>query len=367
MTSGADRCGYHAIFETLRHEILDGKYDGTKALPSEWALARRFGVSRPTISRAVLELVREGMVVRRQGAPTALTRFAQNASGVLGIIMQGEWNYEDLYPAICRRIITIAERSGWRVVRHSLAPLRGRERVRMIKSIVERFTSEHVTGVFLQPMECMNGSEKLNQDIVAHLKAAGIHVMLLDYDIVQMPMRSDCDLVGVDNFAAGYALGCHIYERGARRVSFATVPMSAPSSAGRMHGLAVALQRCGLRWWPGENEMICNFDDPRAVAAFLRQRRPDAIVAYNDAAALQIAGSLASLGKSVPGDVMLAGFDDIPAASSATPPLTTMRQPVDDIANVAFLMLVDRIRKPNLPPRKTLLPCTLVPRASTLG
>ena len=38
------KIGYKEIFETLRKEVLDGKYDDTTVLPSEWALARRFGV-----------------------------------------------------------------------------------------------------------------------------------------------------------------------------------------------------------------------------------------------------------------------------------------------------------------------------------
>lgn len=366
MQSGRSlKAGYKAIFETLRKEVLDGKYDGTTVLPSEWALARRFEVSRPTISRAILEMVREGLVVRRQGAPTTLTRFAKNASGAIGIVVQGEWNYEDLYPSIVRSLASMLERSGWKVVRCGLEPSGGRRRVQAIRDVVKRLESEHVSGVFFQPIECIRDSSRFNEEIVARLEDSGIYVTLLDYDIEPLPGRSRCDLVGVDNFAAGYALGRHLRETGAERIAFFCMPFAAPSVQGRLRGLAAALQDDGIRWWPDDNTMSCSPGSAKDVAGFLRSRRPDAVVAYNDKAALALLKTFSSLGMTVPGDVLLAGFDDIPASAASAPPLTTMAQPLDEIASAAFHTLTSRIRSPWLPPRKTLLHCLLVPRAST--
>ena len=111
--------------------------------------------------------------------------------------------------------------------------------------------------------------------------------------------------------------------------------------------------------------MSCSPESAKDVAEFMRGHRPDAVVAYNDKAALSLLKTFSSLGVAVPGDVLLAGFDDIPAAATSAPPLTTMAQPVDEIASAAFHTLTSRIRSPQLPPRKTLLHCRLIPRAST--
>ena len=99
----------------------------------------------------------------------------------------------------------------------------------------------------------MRESARFNAEIVARLKAANIHTVLLDYDIAQLPFRSDCDLVGVDNFAAGYALGRHMFERGARRVAFHVRRFAAPSVADRLRGMAAALQEAGVNWRMSEN------------------------------------------------------------------------------------------------------------------
>ena len=71
------------------------------------------------------------------------------------------------------------------------------------------------------------------------------------------------------------------------------------------------------------------------------------------------------LGKRVPEDIMLAGFDDVQFASVMTPQLTTIHQPCDDIASMAFKALQERIADLSLPPREIFLPAPLVVRKST--
>ena len=96
----ADKVGHGEIFEIIRREILSGKFDETRKLPSESSLAMRFNVSRPTISRVTLDLKREGLIITHRGAPTTLSRFALNATGRLGIVVPGEC-YAEIFKPIC--------------------------------------------------------------------------------------------------------------------------------------------------------------------------------------------------------------------------------------------------------------------------
>ena len=59
---------HREIYQALLKEILDGAYDSIQRLPSEAQLVRRFGVSRPTASRALRDLQSEGVIERRLGA-----------------------------------------------------------------------------------------------------------------------------------------------------------------------------------------------------------------------------------------------------------------------------------------------------------
>ena len=75
--------------------------------------------------------------------------------------------------------------------------------------------------------------------------------------------------------------------------------------------------------------------------------------------------TLKKLGRRIPEDVMVVGFDDVESAAQMDPPLTTIRQPSEAIAAAAFRALVGRIAVPSLPPCEIYLPAPLVVRAST--
>ena len=100
---------------------------------------------------------------------------------------------------------------------------------------------------------------------------------------------------------------------------------------------------------------------------FAGKRRPDAIVCRNDALAARLIRELADLRIDIPRSVKVAGFDDATSARTLTPPLTSIRQPVARIAEAATQALLDRIRKPETPPKSILFDADLICRASTVG
>ena len=108
-------------------------------------------------------------------------------------------------------------------------------------------------------------------------------------------------------------------------------------------------------------------DDAARIRRFVRREKPDAFFCYNDIQAVRLMKTLAAIGLRVPGDILVAGFDDVSAARLADPPLTTLRQPCDELAALAWKMLRERIVNPSLPPRAALLDAPLAVRESTGG
>jgi LacI family transcriptional regulator len=100
-----------------------------------------------------------------------------------------------------------------------------------------------------------------------------------------------------------------------------------------------------------------------------RRIRPSAVFASNDDMALGVLAAAQRLGLSVPGDLSIAGFDDSTAAGLVWPPLTTVRQPMDEMARVAVEMLIAANRHDAEPPSEQslhrVLPHELVVRDST--
>ena len=108
-----------------------------------------------------------------------------------------------------------------------------------------------------------------------------------------------------------------------------------------------------------ENVLFAEPGDRQAVADFLKKGIPDAFVAGNDVAAAVLGKTLAKIGHGAE-KIRLVGFDDVAVAAELG--LTTVRQPLDAIAEAAMQTLVSRIKTPDLPPRTILLDAELVVR-----
>ena len=394
--------GHKEIFEALRREILAGKYDSDRHLPSEAALSRRFGASRPTISRVTLDLKREGLVTTRRGAPTTITRYALNATGALGLVVPGE-GYAEIFKPLERRLEWLAERAGWDLIHGEIKSSDPKVRAREVRRLAYQFSKEHVAGVFFQPLEFIRDAHKASEESVAYFDKTGIAVVLLDYDIVLPPERSSYDVVGIDNFAAGLAIGRHLVrtgakriavvlldydiapppkrsrydvvgidnmaaglavgrhllDSGARRIAFLHRPNAAPTVTNRMRGVASAVIESGGTWSLKDNVLFAEPENRRAVTMFLANGVPDAFVAGNDVAAAALGKTLVKIGKGAE-RIRLVGFDDVEVAAKHN--ITSARQPLDAIAEIALQTLVSRIKTPALPPRTILLGAELVVR-----
>lgn len=343
------------IFESLRREILAGKFDEERKLPSENVLSRRFKVSRNTISRVTLDLKREGLIITRPGAATVLSRFAINATGALGLIDPGS-GQGNVLSTICRHIVRFAEQAGWDVIREFVKTTEPVARAREIEGLAARFSSEHVSGVFMQPLEYLSDNASASNDVVMHLDRAKIPVVLLDYDIVTPPARSRYDLVTIDNLAAGLAVGRKLLASGSRRLAFLRSPGSASTVGERCNGVACAVIKHGGVWTEKGNVLCASPENARAISRFVRTVCPDAIVCGNDALAIRLRKTLERL--DLYGSIRLAGFDDQPGV--AWNGYVTVRQPCEDLAAVAFQTLVSRIKNPRLPVRTVSLPTSVV-------
>ena len=349
--------GHEEIFQVVRHEILSGKFDADKRLPSESALAERFGCSRPTISRVTLDLKREGLIATRKGAPSMVTRYALNATGALGLVVPGE-SYTEIFKPIISSLSRMVEQAGWDLIQGEIKSEKPSVRAREARRLAYRFSKEHVAGVFFHPLELIANATRANEEAISYFENAGIAVVLLDFDILLPPGRSRYDMVGIDNLSAGLAVGRHLLGKGAKRIAFNMRAHAAATVMIRMTGVMEAVVESG-REWSRRNVLVADPGNVRAVSRFLNSFRPDAIVAWNDVGAVHLRETLHKIGGGAE-KIRLAGFDDVAAAEEAG--ITTVRQPLGDLASTALQTLISRIKSPELPPRTILLHAPLIVR-----
>ena len=173
--------------------------------------------------------------------------------------------------------------------------------------------------------------------------------------------------VGSDNIDAGRLVGEHFIERGRRKVAFlGHADEHYPEFAHRYQGLCDALRSNGVQPDPAlQFDAVTSDEAGYAAARRLIESGAafDAVFAASDVIAIGAMRALDEAGLSVPGDVAVVGFDNIPAASMTHPPLSTIMQDTQGAGELLVETLLAHIEGSDPPP--TRLPTRLIVRASS--
>jgi len=357
---------YRQLYNELHRDIVSGRVKSGERLPSEAELVRTFGASRITVGRALRDLQREGLVERRPGSGTYVrprrTTPQVTDSLTFGLLAPDLGRTEVLDP-ICRAL-TAAPAGRPHAV---LWGAGGGEDAAAIEaaawSLCGQYIERRVAGVFFAPLELTPSKDSINRRVSHALDDAGIPVVLIDRSVEPYGRRERHDLVGIDNRRAGFRITEHLVANGAIRIGFAGMTDAAPTVDARLAGYREALHVHGVPVHP--QLVLCIRADVAAEAvAFVREVHPDAIVCANDHIAGLVMQALVSAGVRIPADVRLVGIDDVDYAALLPVPLTTLRQPCREIGIAAMAAMLDRINRPDLPPRDIFLHPMLVVRQS---
>lgn len=180
--------------------------------------------------------------------------------------------------------------------------------------------------------------------------------------------RADLPTVESDSFAGARQATQYLIDLGHTRIGFIGGRPDLRSAALRDAGYRRALSDSGIAFDPGlvrdgYYEQLAARKP--ALSLLSSPDRPTAVFAANDLTGIATLEAAAELGLEVPRDLSVIGFDDIPEASQMTPPLTTIRQPMQTLGATAARMVVSLMAGEALETTHILLPTKLVPRATT--
>lgn len=175
----------------------------------------------------------------------------------------------------------------------------------------------------------------------------------------------DVNYLDVDNVAGGYDATLHLLRLGHKRVATITGPRDMIAGNDRFQGYCLALEERGVDF-RAELVVEGDFSEAGGYAATRRllPARPTAIFIASDRMAEGALRALREAGLRVPQDVAIVGYDDMPNAATMMPPLTTIRQPINQMGALAVGALIDMIQNPHSHKRHIVLPVELVIRES---
>ncbi|WP_226656042.1 LacI family DNA-binding transcriptional regulator [Leifsonia sp. LS1] len=178
---------------------------------------------------------------------------------------------------------------------------------------------------------------------------------------------ADMAAVGATNWAGGVAATRHLLALGHTRIACVSGPTELMCSRARTAGYQSALAEAGIAFDPALTAVgrFGQADGERAGSRLLSlPDRPTAVVAANDMQALGVYDAAAALGLRIPEDVSVVGFDDVRPALWARPPLTTVRQPLQEMAEEATRLAL-RMRTGEAEATRIELATSFVERSST--
>jgi DNA-binding LacI/PurR family transcriptional regulator len=170
--------------------------------------------------------------------------------------------------------------------------------------------------------------------------------------------------VDIDNQGGAFAAVSHLVAEGRQRIATISGPLDMTAGQDRLIGYRSAITAGGLPLDPLLEE-AADFTREGGAQAMgrLLERRPqlDAVFAASDLMAVGALRTLTEAGRQVPDDIAIVGYDDDPIAASATPPLTTVRQPIEEMGREMARLLLAPVDAP----RRVILTTELEVRRSS--
>ncbi|MFF9808360.1 LacI family DNA-binding transcriptional regulator [Streptomyces coeruleorubidus] len=212
--------------------------------------------------------------------------------------------------------------------------------------------------------QCVLSVSQLSEEERDQLTAKGIPFVVFDPN-EELP--DDVPFVGATNWRGGQTATRHLIELGHRRIAMISGP-DHPFCLARMAGYTSALTEAGL---PVDPDLVLKTfltrEDGCTAARDLLSRpdRPTAVFTANDMQALGVYQAARELGLSIPEDLSVVGFDDVPAVAWADPPLTTVHQPLAEMAVAATELALALGRGEDVPQVGLEIATTLTVREST--
>jgi len=339
---------YEGIKRELKAQIERGELAEGTRVPSEYELARRFGVSRNQTRQALRELELEGFIFRKRGSGSYVARTEDR---VVRAVADRDTTVALVFPrylsGYCRDVVDgfmqhIAQ-AGFQTIAYNVQFDEDSE-ARSLKAIAESGVSGLAVWVEHNNETCRN--------LMKSLCRRGFPIVLVDRYLPGV----DADSVISDELKIGYLLTKALIERGHRRIAFIGSRRGNPTSmADRARGYRTALEEAGIKL--DERLMTIRervYEEPAVVTAELMglYDRPSAIFCLHDFVALIIYGELVRMGYKIPDHVELAAVEEQHPEKHNHVPVVALCQRGFEVGTKSAELLLARLSNPTAPAQR---------------
>jgi len=325
-------------------------------------IARKTGYSVSTVSRVLhssskkYKISKEAEIKIRQAAkdlgyrPNKLAQSLKlKKTNEIGVIIPDISN--PFFSALVKSIGKESRKNGYSIVLYE-----SDENVSLEKEAIKRLLEKRVDGMIIAAVG-------LNEPYLKRLESNKLPVVTVDRCLEETTF----DAISVDNLKGTYIAIQYLINEGHKKIAFIQGLPETFTNKGRLEGYLKALNNAQV---PVYSDYIVG-NDFRSLNGYLQTKKllqlPDPPTVIFTAGDLIVLGALQAIkeeGLKIPDDISLVTFDDPDFATYLSPPLTSIRQPVDDMGILSVKLLLERMREPSCPAKRILLEPQLIIRNS---
>jgi LacI family transcriptional regulator len=316
-------------------------------------VARIAGVSVATVSRVLNESGYVNVDTRKKVeaaikemnyTPNEVARsLYKRKSKLIGLLLPDITN--PFFPQLARGIEDRMQEQGYRIIFGNSDENKDKE-----MDYIQTFIQNNVIGM-------ISSTNFPESDVYSKLK---IPVVFLDRT------SNDSPSVYADGRKGGRLAAQEIIARGSRKITVLQGPAHIKPAQDRFMGAIEVLKETGLLYNVIQTSSFSHTEAEQwAVELFDKYIDTDGVIASNDIVATAVIHEAHRLGKRVPQDLQIIGFDDIPVSSLLSPSLSTIRQPAHDMGREAAGLLIQLIEQDKVEDKIIQLPVSFVERETT--
>lgn len=337
---------YIQVKDEIISWVKSGKYPTGAQLPTEMELAEMFNVSRQTVRQSLSDLVRDQLLSRVQGrgtfvsGPVASDRvnvdYTPTQSKIIGVVTTYISDY--IFPEIIRGLENQLSALGY-----SLLLLNTQNNFELERRALQRIMDTNVTGLIVEPTK--SAIDNPNLDMYLALMAQKVPMVMLHASYLELDVSTVC----INDIQAESELTQMVIDYGHRIIAGIFKEDDIQGKL-RMRGYIHTLQENELDVYPEFIRRYSTENLDEVIRALIetiestsQERRPTAIVCYNDDLAVKLIDELKAREIQVPYQISVVGFDNSQYAQLCTPKLTTVEHPKFKMGITVANLIVDEI------------------------